>query len=92
MNNERPDFSKEHEAEQPLLNKEAILNTLFAKASELGMDVDEADVEGWLGEDDNDFLGNLATLALMHNIDREEFFETLGIPIELPVEVEGETE
>lgn len=50
------------------------------------------DVEGLLGQDDNDFLGNLATIALMHEIDHEDLFERLEIPLEHTVESNEETE
>lgn len=74
------------------LDKEAILNDLFNVASELGIDVEEIDVEDLLGMDDTDFLGNLATLAFMHGHDHEDFFGRLHIPVEHAVEFDTETE
>lgn len=73
----------EHEvsAEQPL-DKNTILDRLFELAGELGIDIEEVDVEFLLGEDDNDFLGNLTSLALENGIDPEELFERLGIELE----------
>ena len=77
-------FSRTPEFEsEPALDKGAVLDKLFELRDELGIDISEEDLEALLGEDDNDFLGNLATLALMHGQDHEEFFDRLGIPVEL---------
>jgi hypothetical protein len=86
--------SPEFESNAPSLDKAAVLDTLFEKAEELGVDIAEEDLEGLLGEDDNDFLGNIATLALMNGLDIEAFFEQLGIPADFgaPVEFNSETE
>lgn len=77
-------FSRSPEFEsEPTLDKAAILDKLFELRDEYNLDIYEEDLEALLGEDNNDFLGNLATLALMHGIDHEEFFDRLGIPVEL---------
>lgn len=78
----------EHDPEQPPLSKGLILDRLFAQAEALGIDIDEDDLPDLVGEDDNDFLGNLTSLALESGIDPDELFYRLGIA----VESEGETE
>lgn len=76
---ERRDESFEREA-QPALDKALVLDRLFLLRDEIGLDVEEEDLKYLLGEDDNDFLSNLASLALEHGIDHDEMFEQLGIP------------
>lgn len=78
---ERLGDSSEHES-QPELDRGAILDKLFELRDEIGVDIEEGDLADLLGEDDNDFLGNLATFALEHGVDHEEMFELLGIPTE----------
>lgn len=71
-------------ADKPL-DKGRILDLLFELAGDLGIDIEEADVADLLGGDDNDFLGNLASLALMNGVDEEGLFELLGIELEQPM-------
>lgn len=71
-------------AEKPL-DKGAILDRLFALADEFGISVEDTDVEYLLGQDDNDFLGNLLSLALESGVDGDELFERLGIELEQPM-------
>jgi folate-binding Fe-S cluster repair protein YgfZ len=80
--------SHDHESDQPPLLKSLILDRLFVQAEALCIDIDEREVAELIGEDDNDFLGNLTTLALVNNLDPEELFYRLGIA----VESDGETE
>lgn len=81
-------YSSEHEPDEPTLDKEAILNRLFEHAEELGIEIAEDDVEYLLGVDDNDFLGNLVTLALEYGVDPDELFDQLGIAVESSEETE----
>lgn len=78
---ERLGDTPEYES-QPALDQGAILDKLFELREEIGLDVEEGDLRDLMGEDDNDFLGNLATLALEHGVDHEEMFELLGISTE----------
>ena len=78
---ERLGDTPEYES-QPALDQRAILDKLFELREEIGLDVEEGDLRDLMGEDDNDFLGNLATLALEHGVDHEEMFELLGISTE----------
>ncbi len=73
---------------EPALNKEAILTKLFEIAAEWGIDIEEVDLEDLVGTDDNDFLGNLTTLAIMNGIDHEELLEALGVEVEENLETE----
>jgi len=57
------------------LDREAIIEYL----QELDVDVDLSD---WEGDDDNDILGHIATLALMYDHDVDEIYTALGLPIE----------
>ncbi len=74
-------------ADKPL-DKGRVLDLLFEVAGELGIDIEEADVADLLGEDDNDFLGNLVSLALMNGVDEEELLGLLGIELEQPMQTE----
>lgn len=78
---ERLGNTSEYES-QPALDQGAILDKLFELRDEIGIDIEGEDLRDLMGEDDNDFLGNLATLALEHGVDHEEMFELLGIPTE----------
>lgn len=90
--------SLEIENPQPELDKERILDTLFYLRDRYELDLEKEDQQDLLGEDDKDFLSNLATLALMHDIDYEDFFIELGVPavyiidISDHLEITGETE
>lgn len=59
-----------------------IFERLSALCDEIGYEFDFADVEDILGQDENDFLSNLATFAQGLGLDHEEFFERLGIDAE----------
>ncbi|MEO5950435.1 MAG: hypothetical protein ABIQ04_03215 [Candidatus Saccharimonadales bacterium] len=77
--------NNQHETESRYdlgLDKNAILIKLLEIADELGIDMSDFDPEDLLGEDDNDFLGNLTTLSYQTGIDHEEFFQMIGIPVE----------
>ena len=78
--------------ELPTIYKEVILNNLLGKAEGLGIDVDELGLEDLLGGDDNDFIGNLVTLALERGIDHEEFLTMLGVPLERAIASEDDQE
>jgi len=78
---ERLSGSPEHEF-QPMLDRGMVLDRLFELREELGIDIEEADLADLMGEDDNDFMGNLTTLALEHGIDHEDMFDRLGISTE----------
>lgn len=80
--------SIEQEPDQPPLSKGLILDRLFVQREALGIDIEEREVRELIGEDDNDFLGNLTTLALENGIDPDELFYRLGVV----VESDGETE
>lgn len=62
---------------------EGVLN-LHERLTELdqGFDIAPGDIEDLLGADENDFLGNLATFAIMHDVDPETLFELLDVPAE----------
>lgn len=78
---------------ETILDKDRILDKLYDEiASKLDLDLEEWDAASLLGQDDNDFLGNLTNLALMHDIDHEEFFEMLGIETPTDVEIDDKTE
>lgn len=70
---ERQDFSPEMEAEPVLDRKEIAVNL-----RRLGIDVD---FEDWDGLDDNDVLGDIVTLATVHDFDMDEVLESVT-PIE----------
>lgn len=80
--------SYNHDSEQPPLSKSLILDRLFAQSEALGIDIDERDVAELIGEDDNDFLGNLLNLAIVNGIDPDELFYRLGIAVESSDETE----
>lgn len=46
------------------------------------IDLEPEDLEGLIGADENEFLGNLAMLATMHDIDYEDVFRILDIDAE----------
>ncbi len=78
-------FNTEPTSEQPLLSRNDILLRLARLNRELGWGLEEdviSDLEGDNPDDDNDFLGNLASLAYEHDIDHEEFFQLLGVEME----------
>ncbi|MDN5274137.1 MAG: hypothetical protein JWP06_38 [Candidatus Saccharibacteria bacterium] len=69
------------------LDREAILNALAeiigAGELELGVDLDNRDeLEQLLGDDDEELISNLVSLAAENGIDIEEFLVRLGIPVE----------
>ena len=66
--------SPERENQPPLDRKEIAVNL-----RQLGIEVD---FEDWDGLDDNDVLGYVAQLGLMHGFDLDEILEASGIPIE----------
>lgn len=80
----------------PPLDKEAILDRLFDRVSDMwGINIEESDtayILDLLGDDDNDFLGNLVWLAVVNEIDPKSFFIYLGVPIEYTVELDWQTE
>ncbi len=80
------------EDSQPELNLERILDTLFHVKDRYGIDLEEEDLREMLGEDDNDFLGNLATLATMYDIDYEDFFIEIGVPAHYVFELREQLE
>lgn len=49
---------------------------------ECRIDLESDDLEDLIGADENEFLGNLATLATMHDIDHEDVFRILDIDAE----------
>lgn len=65
--------------EQPPLYKIDILMALDRVVNELGIDMEDQDVGALLGADDNDLIGNLTMLAIMHDIDPDEFLKALGV-------------
>ena len=66
------------------LDKAAILDKLLGKVSDMwGIDMDEGDVGRLLGENDNDFLTNLISLAVVEDIDPNTFLIHLGVPREM---------
>lgn len=78
----------ESSPEQPPLSKGLILDRLFSQAEALGVDIEERDLPGLVGEDDNDFLGNLTSLALENGLDPDELFYRLGVAVEPDDETE----
>ena len=79
-------FNTEPSLELSPLDRRGVLSRLARLNQELGWGFEEDvmnDLEGDNPEDDNVFLGNLATLAMLYNIsDPEEFFRLLGIELE----------
>jgi len=66
------------------LDKGAILDKLFDRVSDTwGIDLEELDVARLLGDNDNDFLKNLISLAVMEDIDPNTFLIHLGVPREM---------
>lgn len=78
--------------EQPPVDLREVLSRLARLNHELGWGLEEDAIEDLKGADDNDLLGNLATLALEHGIDPDDFFYVLGIEMERAVENEADTE
>jgi hypothetical protein len=78
---------------ETILDQDKILDRLYDEvAVKFDLDLEEVDAAGLIGQDDNDFIGNLATFALMHDLDHEEFFGMLGIEMPTGVEIGNETE
>lgn len=79
-------FNTEPSSELPPLDRRGVIAKLARLSQELGWGLEEDvlnDLEGDNPEDDNVFLGNLATLAMLHDISNpEEFFQLLGIELE----------
>jgi hypothetical protein len=67
--------SPERLSDEPTLNRVEIADHL----AELGIDVQLGD---WEEMDDNDVLGNIATLAMMYDMDIDETMEAIGVPVE----------
>lgn len=65
----------EHESGEPQLNREPIVASL----QEQGIDVE---VEDWQDYDDNEVIGDIATLAAMYGLDIDRLLEICGVPIE----------
>lgn len=66
--------SERHETDEPINRLEAI-----RRLREAGIDIDYDDD---MGQDDNDFLGNLFTVALENGLEPEELFAIAGIPVD----------
>jgi hypothetical protein len=86
---ERPTHNTEPTPEQPRIDKGAVLDKLLDEvAEELGIDVEEDDIE-WLRSEvlasdaDHEFLDWLVSLAWSQGVDHEELLERLGVPLEL---------
>ena len=60
---------------EPALDRNALIEGLQG----LGVDVQ---IDDWDGGSDNDVLGHIATLSLMYDLDHEETFAALGIPVD----------
>lgn len=56
-----------------------------------GIDIEEEDLEALLGEDDNDFLGNLTSLIAENGIfdTADDFLRELGIPTVYVVNIQA---
>lgn len=81
----RSDGEVAHDTEAEL-DHERILTHLLRIAKREGVDTDEEDLRLILGEDDNDFLGGLASWAAENGIDHEDLFMELGVPVEILID------
>ena len=95
---EASNFNQELAHEQPPLDRGVILERLLSNeiADEFGIEVTEEDL-AWVSEetysdDDSELLEWLTSLAAQNGVDHEEFLERLGIPLDIGVEQNRETE
>lgn len=75
----------EEESFEAIPNLERVLEHLLKYAEEHDLDIEIDDVRDLLGEDDNDFLSNLATIAAMYDIEYMDLLIELGVSLEGPV-------
>ena len=85
---EHPEQRQSHDTDESRLNEQIIeasiiFEKLFEVCEEIGYELDPTDLEYILGEDENDFLGNIASFALEQlGLDPEVLYERLGIDAE----------